>query len=344
MPRTIALSLSLILLACGGGDTTSTGSGGSGGSGAGTSSSGGSGATGGAAAAGGNGGMGTGAGGEGGSPFVDPLAGVGSVAAVSNGHQFTEGPVWLPAQGLLYFSDIPDEEVFTLDEANTLATWTTTSGGTNGNALDVDGSLISCVQLDKRVIRHTDPQNPAAIEVVADQYGGLPFNRPNDAIVRSDGSVYFTDPNYSGSQSQPFQGVFHVAPSGSVSLVDDAMDKPNGIALSPDETVLYVTDAGSAELWTFAIASDGSVTPGSKAKLADTSPGPDGFAVDDQGYLYLSTAAGIDVHAPDGTLFGNLPVPQQPANCTFGGSDRRTLYITARQGLYAIHLNVPGLP
>jgi gluconolactonase len=120
------------------------------------------------------------------------------------------------------------------------------------------------------------------------------------------------------------------------------MDKPNGIALSPDESRLYVTDAAMSELWAFDVMADGSTA--NKTKLADTSNGPDGFGVDDQGYLYLSTAAGIDVHAPDGTFFGNIPVPEHPTNCAFGGADRRTLFITAQTSLYEVSVNVPGLP
>ncbi|MEM1031538.1 MAG: SMP-30/gluconolactonase/LRE family protein [Myxococcota bacterium] len=282
--------------------------------------------------------------GAGGQPFVDPIAGIDPPTAIDTDYEFTEGTAWVPSESLLFFSDIPADEIYTVDENDTVTLWTGSSNGTNGNALAEDGTMISCEQSPPRVVRRTNYGDPSAVQVVADTYNGLSFNRPNDVIVRGDGHLYFTDPNYAGAQSQPFQGVYHVTPDGTVNLVDDAMDKPNGIALSPDETILYVTDAARDELWAFDVTSDGSVAGGSKRKLADTNGVPDGFAVDDQGYLYLTTDAGIDVHAPDGSPFGNIPVPQQPANCTFGGSDRRTLYITARSGVYKVRVNVPGRP
>lgn len=326
----------------GSGGSSSTGGSGTGGSGA----DGGAGATGtggsGAMATGGNGG----AGGSGGTPFVDPLAGIDPVTEISTGHTFTEGTVWMPAQSLLYFSDIPNNEIWTVDESDVVTLWTGSSNGTNGNGLDVDGSMLSCEQSQNRLVRHTDPGNPSAIEVIASQYNGTDLNRPNDVIVHDNGQIYFTDPDYGGPYPLGFQGVYRVDvdAGNDVILIDDTMDKPNGIALSPDQTTLYVTDAAMAELWSFDLNADGSVVDGSKVKLADTNGSADGFAVDDQGYLYLTTTAGIDVHAPDGSLFGNIPVPTQPANCTFGGADRRTLYITARENVYRVTLNVPGLP
>lgn len=330
-----------MLGACGGDDASATSTGGSGGVG-GTGGTG-VGVTGGS---GGSGGTGGGVGGTGGA-FVDPLEGIDAVTEISSGHSFTEGTAWFPDQQRLYFSDIPDDEIFTVATDDTVATWTTQSAGTNGNGLDIDGSMISCEQGNRRLVRRTDFGAPTNVEVIVDAYQGMALNRPNDVVVRSDGQMYFTDPNYSTpNQELPFQGVFWVDPTNgnAITLVDDTMDKPNGIGLSPDESVLYVTDAAENELWAFDVNADGSIADGSRQKLADTNNTPDGFAVDDQGYLYLTTSEGIDVHAPDGSLFGNIPVPEQPANCAFGGTDRRTLYITARSGVYRVALNVPGLP
>lgn len=341
----VLLGVVAVLAACGGDDGATSTSG----TGAGAAGAGGSGAGGSGAGGSGTGGMGAGGGtgGSGGMAFVDPLEGIGAVTLISGGHTFSEGTAWFPDQQLLYFSDIPDDEIFAVAADGTVTPWTTMSAGTNGNGLDVDGSMISCEQGNRRLVRRSDFNTPTSVEVIVDAYQGMALNRPNDVIVRSDGQLYFTDPNYgTPNQELPFQGVFWVDPSNgnAITLIDDVMDKPNGIGLSPDETVLYVTDAAQDELWAFDVNADGSIVDGSKTKLADTSSTPDGFAVDDQGYLYLTTAAGIDVHAPDGSLFGNIPVPEQPANCAFGGSDRRTLYITARTGLYEVVVNVPGKP
>ena len=162
--------------------------------------------------------------------------------------------------------------------------------------------------------------------------------------MRSDGTVYFTDPTYGlggGTQEIPFQGVFRVTPARDVTLVDDTFSQPNGIALSPDETKLYVSDSQAGGLFVYDVAPDGSTGPGSMLIDADPS---DGMAVDDAGNLYLTTGAGIEVYDDAGVLWGVLAVPEQPANCAFGGTDRRTLFITARTGLYRVELAVPGKP
>jgi gluconolactonase len=168
------------------------------------------------------------------------------------------------------------------------------------------------------------------------------FNSPNDLTVRSDGTVYFTDPDWQlgGRVSETgMTGVYRVAPGGEPQLVDGTLDKPNGIALSPDEQTLYVTSAG-ADLRAYPVQADGST--GSGTVLASPG-GSDGLAVDCAGNLYV-TAGSVRVFDPDGDELGSISVAESPANVAFGGSERRTLYITARTGLYAIELNVPGYP
>ncbi len=161
--------------------------------------------------------------------------------------------------------------------------------------------------------------------------------------MKQDGNLYFTDPAYGGNPNVlGFQGVFRVAPGGGLSLVVDDMTAPNGIALSPDETVLYVTDSEDDYVRRWDVAPDG--TPSNPQKLMDTANGPDGMAVDVAGHLYVTTQKGVEVYLPDGSLHDTISVPEQPANCTFGGADKRTLYITARTSLYRVELNLPGLP
>ncbi len=334
-----------IAAACACGDDGAGASGGGGADGGATSSGPASGGMGGLAEVGGAGGGGAQAGGGGsGGSFVgvDPLLGTAPVELVQGGFSFTEGTVWLPALGVLRFSDIPNSRIHELNPgSDQISVWREPSGNTNGNALAPNGDIVMCEHSGRRVSRSA-AGSPAPI-TVADAYMSMSFNSPNDAVVRGDGQVYFTDPTYglTGPPEIPWRGVYRVDAGGTVHLVGDEYGQPNGIALSPDETKLYVSDSQDGGLYQYDVASDGSTGP--RSLLIDADPS-DGMAVDDAGNLYLTTSAGVEVYRPDGTAWGTLAVPEQPANCTFGGSDRRTLFITARTGLYRAVLNVPGLP
>ncbi|NUP12803.1 MAG: SMP-30/gluconolactonase/LRE family protein [Polyangiaceae bacterium] len=272
------------------------------------------------------------------------MEGIGDVTTISDEFDFTEGAVWVPALGVVRFSDIPNNRIHELDPGSgEITIWREPSNNTNGNGLAPDGDIVMCEHSGRRVSR-SPATGPVDATSVADTYEGMQFNSPNDVIIRSDGQVYFTDPTYGlegGNQEIPFQGVFRVDLQGDVHLVGDEYGQPNGIALSPDETKLYVTDSQDGGLYVYDVAADGAT--GERTLLIDAEPS-DGMAVDDAGNLYLTTGAGVEVYRADGTPWGVIVVPQQPANCTFGGADRRTLYITARTGFYAVALNVPGLP
>ena len=138
----------------------------------------------------------------------------------------------------------------------------------------------------------------------------------------------------------PFKGVFRIDPSGAVTVIDTMMNQPNGIALSPDETTLYVGDSGSPITNKWAIASDGTVS--GKAKFVDNSS--DGIGIDDAGNVYLTSGDQVKVYNPDGSPWGNVPVPEGPTNCAFGGPDRKTLYISAQTSIYSVELKVSGKP
>ncbi len=273
---------------------------------------------------------------------VDPIAGIGPVTLIQGGFSFTEGTVWLPAQGVLRFSDIPASRIHEHVPGGGITVWREPSANTNGNGLAPNGDIVMCEHSGRRVSRSPAGGAPAPV-TVADTYQGMAFSSPNDVIVRSDGQVYFTDPTYGlvGPQEIPFQGVFRVDLAGVVHLVGDEYGQPNGVALSPDEATLYVTDSQDGGLYTYDLAPDGSTGP--RTLFVDIGPS-DGMAVDDAGNLYLTTGAGVEVFRDDGTSWGTIDVPEQPANCTFGGADRRTLFITARTGLYRVDLNVPGKP
>lgn len=360
----LALAIALSLAACGDDSTSGTGGGsstsgtsgpgstatsGSPASGPGATGSGGDGSSGGGDPSGsggdgaGTGSGGDGAGGEGGAVSwegVDPTQGIGDVMLVQGGFEFVEGPLWLADLGVLRWSDIPPARIHQLDDT-TVSTWRSDSGGSNGLALLPDGRMLACEGVARR-LAVSDLAAPA-FTLVVDRFEGDRFNAPNDAIARSDGNVYFTDPDYGLAQPDHeigFNGVYRVDPEGAVHLVDDGRALPNGIALSPDESTLYVADNGSAQLWAYAIAPDGTTSEG--LMLTGTANGPDGMTVDDGGNLYLSTGSGIEVRRADGTLWGTIPVPEQPANCSFGGPDRNVLFITARNGLYRVQMVIPG--
>ncbi|MDI1443140.1 SMP-30/gluconolactonase/LRE family protein [Polyangium sp. 6x1] len=347
-----ALSLGLItttflLAACsdGGSNTSGSGAGGSGAAG-GAGGAGGMGSTGGAGGTGGmgggDGGMGGAGGAGGGVAEVDPLVGVGTVEEVQGNFMFTEGPQWNPATKTLLFTDIPANRIHEYTPGGAITVFREPSANTNGLAIDQNGLLVSCEHSGRRVSRELANGTLASI---ADAYQGKKLNSPNDVIVHSNGTVYFTDPPYGladpGLSELGFYGVFRVTPAGEVTLVADDMERPNGIALSPDEKTLYVADTATGELRAWPVNADGSL--GAANKLVTTSQGPDGMAVDEKGNLFIATSAGVEVYSPAGKLYGAIAVPQQPANCAFGGEDKKTLFITARTGLYRVTLVGAGL-
>ena len=333
------ITTTLLLAACSD-DGPSTTGGGASGSGA-SGGTGGTGGTGGMGGAGGMGGTG-GTGGAGGMMEVDPLIGVGMVEEIQGNFMFTEGPQWNPATKTLLFTDIPANRIYEHTPGGGIDVFREPSANTNGLALDPDGLLIACEHSGRRVSRTLAN---GTLEAVADLYDNKKLNSPNDAIVHSNGTVYFTDPPYglpdAGQSELGFFGVFRVTPGGELMLVADDMQRPNGIALSPDEKTLYVADTMTRELRAWPVNADGSL--GTSTKLATTSPGPDGMAVDENGNLFVTTSAGVEAYSPTGTLWGAIAVPEQPANCAFGGEDKKTLYITARTGLYRVTLQGAGL-
>ncbi|WP_216669922.1 SMP-30/gluconolactonase/LRE family protein [Brasilonema sennae] len=263
---------------------------------------------------------------------------------LADGLKFTEGPLWHPL-GFLLFSDIP---------ANTIYKWTTDSkisiyrrpaGNPNGNTFDREGRLITA-EHERRLVR---TEKNGQITVLAERYQDKRLNSPNDVVVKSDGSIYFTDPPYGISKEKEelgFYGIYRLKPDGTLSLLNKEMVRPNGLAFSPDEKKLYVSDSEKGHIRVFEVNSDGTLT-NTRVFAELTGPKdkgvPDGMKVDIQGNIYCSGSEGVWVFSPTGQLLGKILVPEVVTNLAWGNKDYKTLYITAGQGVYRIRLLVAGV-
>lgn len=264
---------------------------------------------------------------------------------VATGFQFTEGPVWHP-EGYLLFSDIPADTIYRLDADHKVTVWRRPSGHSNGLTFDRQGRLVACEHGNRRV--SLTLANGEVIPL-ATHYKGKRLNSPNDVVVRSDGTIYFTDPPYGIEESQrelPFNGVFCLTSDGTLHLLVDDFLRPNGLAFSPDEKILYVDDSHRRHIRAFDVQEDGYLANGRLwADMASPDTGsPDGMKVDIEGNVYCTGPGGIWVFTPKAQCLGVIRGPEQPANLAFGGPDRRTLYITARTSLYILRTRIPGVP
>jgi sugar lactone lactonase YvrE len=274
--------------------------------------------------------------------IVGPDARVEQVAA---GFKFTEGPVWV--DGALLFSDIPADTIYRWSAGDAgVELYRTPSGHSNGLTLDREGRLLAC-EHDRRVSR-TEPDG--SVVTVVDRHQGRRLNSPNDIIVRSDGSIYFTDPPY-GLPNQregkelDYNGVYCIAPDGALVLLDDTFVRPNGLAFSPDEGTLYVDDTQRMHIRAFDVLPDGRLANGRVfAELRDpeATGAPDGMKVDLQGNVFCTGPGGVWVFDPSGALLGKIVPPQVPANLAWGDDDLKTLYLTARTGLFRIRTRTGG--
>jgi gluconolactonase len=183
---------------------------------------------------------------------------------------------------------------------------------------------------------------------VADRYAGKRLNSPNDVVVKSDGVIYFTDPPYGiqpEEREQPCNGVYRIFPDGKIELLVDDFDRPNGLAFSPDESILYIDDSPRRHVRAFDVRADGTLANSRIiADMDHPQPGsPDGMKIDVEGHLYVTGATGVWIFEPDGTLLGVIATPERPANCAWGDADRKSLYLTAQTSLYRIRTKVAGV-
>jgi gluconolactonase len=256
--------------------------------------------------------------------------------------QFLEGPVWVPAWNELVFSDIPANRIWRYSPAtNSFSVFREPSGQANGNALDPQGRLVTCEHENRRTSR---TELDGTVVALVTHYEGKRLNSPNDIVCRSDGSVYFSDPPYGVKpelRELDFQGVFRVSPDGkTVALVARDFIKPNGVAFSPDEKLLYIADTEIGHIRAFDVNVDGSIT---NSRVFCKVERPDGFRVDVEGILYISAMKSVEIFDRTGNKRGEITLPERPANVAFGDPDRKTLYICARTGLYRARVNIPGV-
>jgi gluconolactonase len=265
----------------------------------------------------------------------------GPIEEVVNDYGFTEGPLWLPKENSFVFSDIPNDTIFREDET----VFRKPSGKSNGLTLDRQGRMVICEHWNRRVVR-LEPDGKET--VLAQHYQGKLLNSPNDLIVRSDGTIYFSDPPfglmYFGPKREAeldVNAVYMIARDGIVTRVIADMRMPNGLALSPDEKTLYVSDdIDEGYVRAYDVADDGSL---SKPRMFAEGLEPDGMKVDVQGNLWCTSRFDVVVFRPDGSPLGSITFPQKTANLAFGGADSRTLIVTARKGVYRVRTKIAGI-
>jgi len=275
------------------------------------------------------------------------------------GARWSEGPVWMHEDDCVLWSDIPNDRMLRWSARDGMSVWQQTVEFTNGHTRDHDGTLLHCSH-GLRAVYRTKPDGSDRT-IVVDGWEGRRFNAPNDVVVKSDGTLWFTDPPYGliipeeghGGESEIGDCyVFRYDPrSGALDPVTDLPIEPNGLAFSPDERTLYVSDTSAALgreatgnhcLFAFDVLDGRRLANG--RKLTDVSPGvPDGFRVDEQGWIYTSSEDSVQVFDPAGTLLGRIGVPEKVGNVTFGGARRDVLYIVASTSLYRIRLATRGV-
>lgn len=286
------------------------------------------------------------------------------IEVLGEGYQWSEGPVWVEAESMLLFSDVPANTVYRWTAENGVEPYLQPSGytgdaqpareGANGLALDLEGRLLLCQHGDRRVARMSAPLSApqASYETVADNYKGQRFNSPNDLAVHSSGAVYFTDPPYGlpGQDESPdkelaYNGVFRIAPDGEVQLLEDRLSRPNGIAFSPDEKTLYLanSDPDKAIWMAYDVTATGTIENGrvffDATTMVPDRPGlPDGMKVDNAGVIYATGPGGVLIISDDGEHLGTIKTGAATANVAFN-HDQSALYMTAHKQLLRVRLN-----
>ena len=274
------------------------------------------------------------------------------VKRLATGFDWVEGPVWFGDAACLLFSDIPNNKILRWSAETGITTYRAPSNYTNGHTRDRQGRLVSCEHGGRRVTR---TEHDGSITVIADGYDGKKLNSPNDVVVHSDGSIWFSDPhygimtNYEGFAATPENplSVYRVDDAGIKRIDTPGINAPNGLCFSPDETRLYVADTGrmysddAQNVRAYDVTANGTLSGG--AVFCTVPAGAsDGIRCDSDGNLWSSAGDGVYCYGPDGTLLGHIHVPEIVSNITFGGRAKHQLFITATTSLYTITLNRQG--
>ncbi len=289
--------------------------------------------------------------------FGHCLIGHARVERLWTGARWSEGPAWFAAGRYLVWSDIPNNRMLRYDDCDGgVSVFRQPSHNSNGNTVDAQGRLVTCEHGARRVTR---TEHDGSIRIIASHYKGKRLNSPNDVVVKSDGSIWFTDPSYGilydyeGGRAESEIGACHVyradPESGEVTIVADDFDKPNGLAFSVGEKFLYVADTGITHkengpkhIRKLAVHGDGR-TLGTSAVFADCTAGLfDGFRIDESGRIWTSAGDGVHCYDPDGTLIGKVRIPELVANVCFGGAKLNRLFICGTASLYSLYLAING--
>ena len=266
-----------------------------------------------------------------------------TVDKIAGGYQFVEGPVW-HSDGYLLFSDIPANTVYKWSEDGGSEVYLNPSGNSNGLMWDANHLLILAQHGNRRVARIEADATETAL---ATHYEGKRLNSPNDLALKSDGSIFFTDPpwginNNPGLRELDWDGIYRLNPDGKLYLLDETVAYPNGICFSPDESKLYVNDSGGRKIYVWDVVNDSTLA---NKQLFYSMPGSgsaDGMKVDTEGNLYSTGPGAVWIFKPDGSLLDKIPVPETTANLNWGGPDNNELYITASSSIYRIKVNATG--
>ena len=273
------------------------------------------------------------------------------VLRIATGCRWTEGPVYVPAGRYFLWSDIPNDRMLRWDETTgAVGVFRSPAGYTNGHTLDREGRLVSCEQGLRRIVR---TEHDGTSTVLADRWNGKRLNSPNDVVVGSDGSVWFTDPSYGiDSDYEGFAApteidgchVYRVDPdTGECTTAAEDFDRPNGLAFSLDESLLYIVDTPRNHIRVFDTTPEGALTGGDV--LATCTTGQfDGIRLDSQGRIWAAAGDGIHCLDPDGTLLGKLLLPETVSNLSFGGPKHNLLFVCATTSVYMLMVNVVGAP
>lgn len=263
------------------------------------------------------------------------------IERADTGFAFTEGPS-CAADGRVYFTDQPEDKIYIWSETKGTEIFLDKCERSNGTFFDREGNLLACADLHNRLVKFT-PEGKMIV-IIDEGYNGNHFNGPNDLWPDNKGGIYFTDPYFARdyweeghSEVQDTRGVYYLSPSGDLIRVVDDYKQPNGLIGTPDGKIIYIADQGSRTIWKYDINEDG--TLGNKTFFAPS--GSDGMTMDELGNVYL-TSRTVQVYDSKGEKLGDIPVPEFPANITFGGKNRDILFITARTSVYTLKMRVKG--